>query len=81
MTAPDLRQPVQPITEAALEAAFARLVGTEPGAAEKVYLTQAYEDYAADETPELDGEDLAAHARRFVHDGLRNAQALTGARG
>ena len=25
--------------------------------------------------------DLAAHARRFVHDGLRNAQALTGARG
>lgn len=28
-----------------------------------------------------DGEDLAAHARRFVHDGLRNAQALTGARG
>ena len=61
MTAPDLRQPVvQPITEAALEAAFARIVGTGPGATEKVYLAQAYEDYAADETPELGGEDLAA---------------------
>ena len=61
MTAPDLRQSVvQPITEAALEAAFARIVGTGPGATEKVYLAQAYEDYAADETPELGGEDLAA---------------------
>ena len=61
MTAPDLRQSsVQPITKAALEAAFAKIVGTGPGAVEQAYLTQAHEDYAADETPELSGEDLAA---------------------
>lgn len=61
MTVPDLRQSsVQPITKAALEAAFARIVGTGPGAAEQAYLAQAHEDYAADETPELGGEDLAA---------------------
>jgi len=52
--------PVQPITKAALEAAFARIVGTGPGATEKAFLAQAHEDYAADETPELGGEDLAA---------------------
>jgi D-psicose/D-tagatose/L-ribulose 3-epimerase len=28
-----------------------------------------------------DGADLAAHARRFVHDGLSDARALAGARG
>jgi glutamate dehydrogenase len=61
MTAPDPRPvPVQPITPAALEAAFARISGTGPGAAERSFLTQAHEDYAADETPELEGEDLAA---------------------
>ena len=60
MTAHDLRQPVQPITKAALEAAFAKIVGTGPGAVEQTYLTQAHEDYSADETPELSGEDLAA---------------------
>lgn len=61
MTAPDPRLvPVQPITPAALEAAFARISGTGPGEAERSFLTQAHEDYAADETPELDGEDLAA---------------------
>ncbi len=52
--------PVQPITKAALEAAFAKIVGTGPGAAEQAFLAQAHEDYAADETPELGGEDLAA---------------------
>ena len=52
--------PVQPITKAALEAAFAKIVGTGPGAVEQTYLTQAHEDYSADETPELSGEDLAA---------------------
>ncbi|MCA0367767.1 MAG: NAD-glutamate dehydrogenase [Proteobacteria bacterium] len=52
--------PVQPITKAALEAAFAKIVGTGPGAAEQTFLAQAHEDYAADETPELGGEDLAA---------------------
>lgn len=51
--------PVQPITKAALEAAFAKIVGTGPGAAELAFLAQAHEDYAADETPELGGEDLA----------------------
>ena len=60
MTAHDLRQPVQPITKAALEAAFAKIVGTGPGAVEQTYLTQAHEDYSADETPERSGEDLAA---------------------
>jgi len=60
MTALDPRPaPVQPISPAALEAAFARIIGTGPGAAEKTFLAQAHEDYAADETPELDGEDLA----------------------
>lgn len=61
MTAPDPRPvPVQPITPAALEAAFARISGTGPGAAERSFIAQAHEDYAADETPELGGDDLAA---------------------
>ncbi|UQV17171.1 NAD-glutamate dehydrogenase [Brevundimonas albigilva] len=61
MTAPDPRPvPVQPITPAALEAAFARISGTGPGAAERSFIDQAHEDYAADETPELGGDDLAA---------------------
>ncbi|WP_395944221.1 NAD-glutamate dehydrogenase [Brevundimonas sp.] len=61
MTALDPRSaPVQPISPAALETSFARILGTSPGAAEKTFLAQAHEDYAADETPELDGEDLAA---------------------
>ncbi len=61
MTALDPRPtPVQTISLTALEAAFARIIGSGPGASEKAYLTQAHEDYAADETPELDGEDLAA---------------------
>jgi len=61
MTASDPRPvPVQPITPAALEAAFARISGSAPGPAEQSFLAQAHEDYAADETPELAGEDLAA---------------------
>ncbi|MBD3836862.1 NAD-glutamate dehydrogenase [Brevundimonas sp.] len=61
MTAPDPRPvPVQPITPAALEAAFARISGTGPGVAERSFIAQAHEDYAADETPELSGDDLAA---------------------
>ena len=60
MTAPDPRPvPVQPITPAALEAAFARISGTGPGVAERSFIAQAHEDYAADETPELSGDDLA----------------------
>ncbi len=66
--------PVQPITKAALEAAFAKIVGTGPGAAEQAFLAQAHEDYAADETPELGGDDPeqsdkghdAAHEWRFL---------------
>lgn len=61
MTAHDPRPvPVQPITLAALEAAFTRISGAAPGAAEQSFLAQAHEDYAADETPELEGGDLAA---------------------
>ncbi len=61
MTALDPRLSlVQPITPAALEASFARILGTSPGPAEQSFLAQAHEDYAADETPELGGEDLAA---------------------
>lgn len=44
----------------ALEAAYARIVDGPPGAAEKSFLAQAFDDYAADETPELGGDDLAA---------------------
>ena len=61
MTALDPRPvPVQPISSAALETSFARILGTSPGKPEQSFLAQAHEDYAADETPELDGEDLAA---------------------
>jgi glutamate dehydrogenase len=56
-TAPTLPQA---ITLEALEANFAAANGHPPGAAEKAYLAQVLEDYAADETPELDGADLSA---------------------
>ena len=49
-----------PATLEALEAAYARIVDGPPGAAEKSLLAQAFDDYAADETPELGGDDLAA---------------------
>ncbi|MBD3833278.1 NAD-glutamate dehydrogenase [Brevundimonas bullata] len=49
-----------PATLEALEAAYARIVDGPPGAAEKSFLAQAFDDYAADETPELGGDDLAA---------------------
>ena len=51
---------VAPLTLEALEAAFARSAGTAPDAARKAFLAQAWEDYAADETPELGGDDLGA---------------------
>jgi glutamate dehydrogenase len=50
----------QAITLEALEASFEKAAGGPPGAAEKAYLAQVFEDYAADETPELNGADLAA---------------------
>ena len=50
----------QAITLEALEASFATAVGEAPGADARSYLTQAWDDYAADETPELNGADLGA---------------------
>ena len=56
-TAPTLPQA---ITLEALEANFAAATGHPPGETEKAYLAQVLEDYAADETPDLSGADLAA---------------------
>ena len=52
----------QATTLEALERAFAAGLGAggSVGPLERSFLTQAYEDYAADETPEIDGDDLAA---------------------
>jgi len=50
----------QVLTLEALEASFAIAVGGPAGAEARSFLTQALEDYAADEAPELGGEDLAA---------------------
>ncbi|MDZ4109424.1 MAG: NAD-glutamate dehydrogenase, partial [Brevundimonas sp.] len=48
----------QAITLEALEASFAAAIGDAPGREARSYLTQAWDDYAADETPELGGADL-----------------------
>jgi glutamate dehydrogenase len=56
-TAPNVPQA---ISLEALEAGFASAVGGSPGTDARSYLTQAWDDYAADETPELGGADLAA---------------------
>ncbi|QQQ17440.1 NAD-glutamate dehydrogenase [Brevundimonas vitis] len=52
----------QPITLEALGRAFATALGRSggPDAVQTDFLTQALEDYVADETPEIDGADLAA---------------------
>jgi glutamate dehydrogenase len=50
---------VQPISLEHLEAAFTRILGRPTGPMEQLFLAQAHEDYAEDETPELSGEDLA----------------------
>ncbi|HEX8471891.1 MAG TPA: NAD-glutamate dehydrogenase [Brevundimonas sp.] len=55
----DLRSVPQAISLEALEAAFEK-AGGGGGPLVRAYLTQAHEDYAADETPELGGPDLAA---------------------
>ena len=45
----------------ALGSGFARALGRDAGGAcEQAFVAQAHEDYAADETPEIDGDDLAA---------------------
>ncbi|MCS6626334.1 NAD-glutamate dehydrogenase [Roseibacterium beibuensis] len=49
----------QAITLEALEANFATAVGGAPDETARSYLAQAHEDYVADETPELGGDDLA----------------------
>ncbi|MBU4137509.1 MAG: NAD-glutamate dehydrogenase [Alphaproteobacteria bacterium] len=48
----------QAIPLEALEASFAAAVGGQPGPDARSYLAQAWDDYAADETPELSGADL-----------------------
>ena len=49
----------QAITLEALEASFVTAVGGAGGEEARSYLTQAHEDYVADEAPELGGADLA----------------------
>ena len=49
----------QAITLEALEASFESAIGGAPGPDARSYLAQAWDDYAADETPELSGPDLA----------------------
>jgi len=50
----------QSITLEALEAGFEMAAGGPPGPDAKSYLVQAWDDYAADEAPELGGADLAS---------------------
>jgi len=50
----------QAVTLEALEASFAAATGNAPGPDARSYLAQAFDDYAADETPELSGADLGA---------------------
>ena len=50
----------QAITLEALEAGFEKADGAPPGADAKSYLVQVWDDYAADEAPELGGADLAS---------------------
>uniref|UniRef100_A0A0N4ZZJ4 PucR family transcriptional regulator n=1 Tax=Parastrongyloides trichosuri TaxID=131310 RepID=A0A0N4ZZJ4_PARTI len=62
--------PAVPADLGALEAAYARIAAP-PGAREKALLAQAFDDYAADETPELGGDDLAV----LLAGAWRGAQA------
>lgn len=62
--------PAVPADLGALEAAYARIAAP-PGAPEKALLAQAFDDYAADETPELGGDDLAV----LLAGAWRGAQA------
>lgn len=56
----DLQTVPQAISLEALTQAFVKATGGSGGSLAAPYLAQAHEDYAADETPELNGEDLAA---------------------
>jgi glutamate dehydrogenase len=52
--------PPQAITLEALETSFAAAIGSRPGPEARSYLTQAWDDYAVDETPGLTAADLGA---------------------
>jgi len=79
----------QAITLEALEASFSAAIGHAPDADARSYLHQAWDDYAADETPELNGADLGALlASVWLSAGQRKADEaritigpLTGAAG
>ena len=69
----ELRSVPQAISLEALEEAFGK-AGGGGGPLVHTYLAQAHEDYAADETPELGGPDLAALlARVWTSAGVRKA--------
>ncbi|WP_339914680.1 NAD-glutamate dehydrogenase [uncultured Brevundimonas sp.] len=56
----------QPITLEALGKSFAKILSKpEPDALEQSYLRQAFDDYAAEETPEIAGDDLAVVLAAF----------------
>ena len=59
MSAASRTVPATPATLEALEAAYAQIVATPPGAMEKSLLAQAIEDYDTDETANLTLNDLA----------------------
>jgi glutamate dehydrogenase len=51
----------RPLSVEALGNGFAKALGrAADGACEQAFIAQAHEDYADDETPEIDGDDLAA---------------------
>ena len=71
MSAASRTVPATPATLEALEAAYAQIVATPPGALEKSLLAQAFEDYDTDETANLSLSDLAslmAQAAKAVAD-------------
>ena len=73
MSAVDLRsKPSAPADLDAVSQAYSRLGGdgANPGAV-RAFLAQAFEDYSADETPQIDGEDFAC----LLVDAWRAAEA------
>ena len=60
MSAASRTVPATPATLEALEAAYAQIVATPPGEAERSFLAQAFDDYDADETGKLGVDDLAS---------------------
>lgn len=81
---------LQAITLEALEKRFIKALGGKAGADARDFLRQAFEDYAADETPELSGDDLAsllasawnaAEGRSHGEPARITVSPLTGAKG